>query len=89
MSTIAVKKVDEQLYRKAKTIASLKGKTFGEVVNEALRLWVELSDKGALAEDWTVLEYERRRNNTVYENIESELMAKHLHEMQLLQKVDY
>lgn len=67
MSTIAVKKVDEQLYRKAKAIASLKGKTVGEAVNEALRLWAELSDKSVLAEDLTILEEERLRNNAMYE----------------------
>ncbi|MDG6997257.1 MAG: hypothetical protein JRN52_15170 [Nitrososphaerota archaeon] len=80
VSTIAVKKVDEQIYRRARAIASLKGKTVGEAVNEALRLWVELSDKSVLAEDLTILEEERLRNNAMYEKIESELIAKHLHE---------
>ena len=40
MSTVAVKKVDKTLYRKVKALASLRGTTVSEVVNEALDLWV-------------------------------------------------
>jgi hypothetical protein len=40
MSTVAVKKVDQALYRKVKALASLKGRTVTDVVNEARGLWV-------------------------------------------------
>ena len=46
MSTIAVKKVNRVLYRRVKALASLRGRTVGEVVNEALGLWVQLTARG-------------------------------------------
>ena len=52
MTTIAVKKVDSELYRKVKALASLKGQTVGEVVNEALREWLDLASKSMVAQEW-------------------------------------
>jgi hypothetical protein len=38
MANVAVKKVDERLYRKVKALSSLRGKTVSEAVNEPLNL---------------------------------------------------
>ncbi len=80
MSTVAIKKVDEQLYRKAKALASLKGKTVGEVVNEALGLWVEVTSRGTSIEDWIKLEEEGKKDNEVYQRMAQKLIAEHPHE---------
>lgn len=77
MTTIAVKKVNRELYRKVKALASLSGRTVGEVVNEALGVWVGLSAKGVTNEKWAELEEERRLNNGVYENYEANLLSTH------------
>ncbi|MBI2183446.1 MAG: hypothetical protein HYU39_00650 [Thaumarchaeota archaeon] len=77
MATVAVKKVNEKLYRKVKALASLRGRTIGETVNEALSLWVQLTSKNAFIEDWLLLEDEARRNNEIYEKNEADLISKH------------
>jgi hypothetical protein len=77
MSTVAVKKVNQELYRKVKALASLKGRTVSEVVNEALGLWVQLTAKGATVSDWVRLEDEARRDNETFEREEAGLLVNH------------
>ncbi len=77
MSTVAVKKVNQELYRKVKALASLRGRTVSDVVNEALGLWVHLTGKGATVTDWVRLEDEARRDNKAYEREEAALLVKH------------
>jgi hypothetical protein len=77
MSTVAVKKVNQELYRKVKALASLRGRTVSDVVNEALGLWVQLAARGATVSEWARLEEEAHRDNDVYERQESDLLAKH------------
>lgn len=80
MSTVAVKNVDQALYRKVKALASLRGATVGEVVNEALSLWVQMASKGGSFSAWVRLEEEAREDNEAYEGAESDLLADHLGE---------
>lgn len=77
VSTVAVKKVNQVLYRKVKALASLRGRTVSEVVNEALSLWVQLTAKGASVSDWIHLEEEGRSDNAAYESRKADLLAKH------------
>jgi hypothetical protein len=77
MSTIAVKKVNQSLYRKVKALASLRGETVSEAVNEALDLWVQLAAKGASVSDWIRLEGEAREDNECYERQQADLLARH------------
>ena len=77
MATVAVKNVNEQVYRRVKALASLKGRTVGEVVNEALDLWVQLMIRGVSIEDWERLEAEASENNQAYEREEASLLARH------------
>jgi hypothetical protein len=77
MSTIAVKKVNQSLYRKVKALASLRGETVSEAVNEALGLWVQLAARGASVSSWVSLEGEAREDNECYESHEADLLAEH------------
>ena len=77
MSTIAVKKVNNELYRKVKALASLRGRTVSEAVNEALALWVRSTAKDMSDTMGVRLEEETRQNNDAYEREESNLLAKH------------
>jgi hypothetical protein len=58
-----------------KALASLKGRTVGEVVNDALNIWVQQTMKGVVNEKWAGLDEERRRNNEVYKRNEAQLLA--------------
>lgn len=78
MGTVAVKNVDEKLFRRVKALASLEGKTMGEEVNEALATW--LSQRTAdpeLLSRWEDLEKEAVVNNGVFEKLRPELLATH------------
>jgi len=77
MSTVAIKKVDKQLYRKVKALASLKGKTMGEVVSEAFSLWIQLAGKGASVDKWIELEELAREDNEAFEREKSSLLRDH------------
>ncbi|MCS4539895.1 MAG: hypothetical protein HYU03_04300 [Thaumarchaeota archaeon] len=77
MGTVAVKKVDEKLYRKLKALAALTGITMGEAVNNALDLWVKLTAGGVSLEKWATLEEEARRDNELYQREESRLLSEH------------
>ena len=41
---IVVKNVDKSLYRRLKSVASLKGYTIGEALNEAIKLWLMVNE---------------------------------------------
>jgi hypothetical protein len=76
-TTVAVKKVNLGLYRKVKALASLKGMTVSDAVNEALGLWVQITSKGIALSDWVRLDEEARRDNEAYERMEAGLLARH------------
>jgi urocanate hydratase len=78
LGTIAVKNVDERLYRRLKALASLEGKTVGEEVNSALAAW--LSQHAAspeLLERWDELERQAAANNRAFEKVRAKLFAEH------------
>lgn len=77
MGTVAVKNVDEKLYRKVKALASLRGRTVGEAVNEALALWLGQRTNVDLLEKWDGLEEQSRLNNSTFEKLLPDLIAKH------------
>jgi hypothetical protein len=75
VTTIAVKKVDGELYRRVKALASLKGQKVGDVVNEALREWLDLASKNMVPQEWVEVGKERRLNNEFYEKIREDLLS--------------
>ncbi len=77
MGTVAIKKVDEQLYRKVKALASLRGSTIGEAVNEALSLWVQLAGRGGSIDKWLELEKESKEDNEIFEKEKQLLLKEH------------
>ena len=76
-TTVAVKMVNRELYRKVKALASLRGRTVNDAVNEALGLWVQIAGKGVAVSDWVRLEERARRDNEAYEKMEADLLATH------------
>jgi len=77
MATVAVKKVDEKLYRQVKALASLRGTTVGEAVNEALSLWVQIIGKGGSIDKWLQLEEDAKEDNRVFEEEKQGLLRDH------------
>jgi hypothetical protein len=77
MGTVAVKNVEEKLYRRVKALASLRGKTVGEAVNEALAMWLSQRTRVDFLDKWDDLEVQARVNNQVFEKVRPELTAKH------------
>jgi hypothetical protein len=77
MSTVAIKKIDSKLYRRVKALASLRGRTVGEAVNEALSVWIQLVSKGASIDTWLELEEESREDNKVFEEERQRLLRDH------------
>lgn len=77
MGTIAVKNVDEKLYRRAKALASLRGETVGEAVNEALAMWLSQRTSPDLLDKWEELEKQAKVNNDAFTKMRPELMHKH------------
>ncbi len=74
--TIAVKNVDEELYRRVKAVAALEGRTLGSVVNEALRMW--LSTRCVeLLDEWARLEEAYRRNVEALKEKAEEILGEH------------
>ncbi len=73
---IAIKNVDEKLYRRFKALATLKGLSLGEAFNQALSLWINISERVEVAECLAV-EEEARANRQVYEELIDELLEKH------------
>ena len=71
MSVIAVRGVDEEIYRRVKAVAALRGIRIGEAFNEALRLW--LSIKPAVLATLAEVEREAERNRKVLRQVLSEL----------------
>jgi NAD-dependent DNA ligase len=76
MGTVAVKKVDDKLYRRVKALASLRGRTVGEVVNEALTMWLSQRTNLDLMDKWDELDKQASVNNREYERLRPELIAK-------------
>ncbi len=77
LRTIAVKKVDEKLYKRAKALASLRGETLGEAVNEALAMWLSQRTTPDLLDKWEELEKQAKVNNDAFVRMRPELMRKH------------
>lgn len=77
LGTIAVKNIDERLYRRVKALASLRGRTVGEAVNEALAMWLSQRTSVALLDQWDELERQAKVNNRAFERLRPELIAKH------------
>lgn len=78
MGTIAVKNVDERLFRRVKALASLEGKTVGQEMNEALAMWVsQHTSSPELLERWEGLEEQAVANNRLFERMKSKLYAEH------------
>lgn len=77
MGTIAIKKVDEKLYRRAKALASLRGETVGEAVNEALAMWLSQRTRPDLLDKWEELEKQAKVNNDAFDEVRHELMRRH------------
>jgi len=73
--TIAIKNVDEELYRKFKAVAALRGITLGEAINEAIKLWLKASLSSS---NYFQIETEAERNREVYKKLEGDLLRKHL-----------
>lgn len=44
VDVIVVKNVDKSLYKRLKSVASLKGYTIGEALSEAIKLWLMLNE---------------------------------------------
>ncbi len=80
MGTIAVKNVDDRLYRRAKALASLRGETVGDAVNEALAMWLSQRTRPDLLDKWEELEKQSKVNNDAFNGIRQELMRKHRRE---------
>jgi len=72
--TVAIKNVDEELYRMFKAAAALRGITLGEALNEAIRLWLEMS---SLLNKYLKIEEEAARNREAYERLEKRLLRKY------------
>ncbi len=77
LGTIAVKNVDEKLYKRAKALASLRGETLGEAVNEALAMWLSQRTTPDLLDKWEELEKQAKVNNDAFLRMRPELMRKH------------
>ncbi|MDG6977862.1 MAG: hypothetical protein JRN58_02145 [Nitrososphaerota archaeon] len=78
MGTVAVKNVDEKLFRRVKALASLEGKTMGEEVNEALATWLgQRTTDPELLSRWEDLENEAVVNNGLLERLRPELLSTH------------
>ena len=78
MGTIAVKNVDERLFRRVKAFASLEGKTVGEEVNEALAIWLaQRNISPDLLEKWEALERESTMNEKAFEEMRARLLSEH------------
>ncbi|QOJ79188.1 hypothetical protein IG193_01630 [Infirmifilum lucidum] len=71
MSTVTIRGVDEKTYRKIKAIAALRGVKVGDIVNEALKLW--LSIRPEVLEAFSTIDEEADRNRKAYESLRSEL----------------
>ena len=73
---VAIKNVDEKLYRKFKALAALKGLSLGEAFNQALSLWISMSEKAKIVE-YLAIEEEAEANRRVYRELEDDLLKKH------------
>ncbi|MCD6209126.1 MAG: hypothetical protein J7J67_02945 [Thermoproteales archaeon] len=74
--TVAIRGVDEELYRKVKAYAALEGRTIGSVVNEALRAWLEKRNH-PLYEKWRKIKESREKSLRWLEENYDELCSKY------------
>lgn len=79
MSNVLLKKVDPKLYARLKADAAARGKTVGQVFNEAVRVWLESRHE---------VDEERERNIEAYLRIKKEL-TKHPKEYFVIAKGVY
>jgi len=70
---VAIKNVDEKLYRKFKALAALKGLSLGEAFNQALSLWINMSERVKVIE-YLAVEEEAEVNRRVYRELEDSLL---------------
>ncbi len=75
MTTITVRGVDEDTYRRVKAVAALRGIKVGDAVNEALRLWLSIKPEALGA--FRSIEEEAALNRKAYEELRAELEEKY------------
>jgi len=73
---VAVKNVDEELYRKFKAMVALKGLTIGEALNQALSLWIRASENIDVVEYLETVK-EAEANRRIYRELEDYLIRNH------------
>lgn len=74
---IAVKHVEESLYRKAKAVATIQGKPMGQVLNEALTAWLNSVTTSSSAQLPNAVEAEAEQNNRCYRSQRAKLLTRH------------
>ena len=77
MTTVGIKNVDDRLYRRVKALAALRGRNVGEVLNEALAIWLSMASDAENAERWKALAEQSRPGNALYKEREAEMVADH------------
>lgn len=77
MTTVGIKNVDDRLYRRVKALAALRGRNVGEVLNEALAIWLSVASDAENAERWKALAEQSRPENALYKEREAEMVADH------------
>jgi len=70
---ITVKNVDEEVYKRFKAVAALKGVTLGEALNEAMKLWIKVS---LSSDKYLQIEVEAEKNREVFRKMEKDLLSK-------------
>ncbi|UNQ73418.1 hypothetical protein [Infirmifilum sp. NZ] len=72
---VPVRGLDEELYRRVKAVAALRGVRVGDVFEEALRLW--LSIKPEVLRELEDVEREAELNRRAFEGARERLLAEH------------
>ncbi len=72
-----MRNVDEGLYRRVKALASLRGRTVGEELNDALATWLTQRTRVELLDRWDAPEKQAVANNRAFEKMRSDLLASH------------
>jgi len=75
MSVVAVRGLDEELYRRVKAVAALRGIRVRDAFEEALRLW--LSIKPEVLRELEDVEREAELNRRAFEGARERLLAEH------------
>ncbi|MEM1849197.1 MAG: hypothetical protein QXH70_08715, partial [Thermofilaceae archaeon] len=75
MRVVGVRGLDEELYRRVKAVAALRGIRVKDAFEEALRLWLSVKPEfHALAEE---VEREAELNRRAFEKLREELVRSH------------